>query len=106
NFVLVGMLPVGGILMSLCEKHLGMRGPGSALFWGVIILCAFAGALTVYPFNVWMAHHRLGCLPVHLLAEGGAKQEENTMVLPSLRNALGALLLSFALLSGAIVLLF
>jgi len=106
NFVLVGMLPVGGILMSLCEKHLGMSGPGSAFFWGVIILCAFAGALTVYPFNVWMAHHGFGCLPVHLLAEGGTKQEENTMVLPSFRNAWGALLLSFALLSGAIMLLF
>jgi len=106
NFVLVGMLPVGGILMSLCEKHLGMRGPGSALFWGVIIICAFAGALTVYPFNVWMAHHGLGCLPVHLFAEGGTRQEKSTMVLPSLRNAWGALFLSFALLSGAVVLLF
>jgi len=106
NFVLVGMLPVGGILMSLCEKHLGMRGPGSALFWGVIIICAFAGALTVYPFNIWMAHHGLGCLPVHLLAEGGTKHEKSTMVLPSLRNAWGALLLSLALLSCAIVLLF
>ena len=106
NFVLVGMLPVGGILMSLCETHLGMSGPGSALFWGVIILCAFAGAITVYPFNAWMAHHGLGCLPVHSLADGETKQKENAMVLPSLRNAWGALLLSFALLSGAIVLLF
>jgi len=38
NFVLMGMLPVSGILMSLCEKYLGMRGPGSVLFWGVITL--------------------------------------------------------------------
>ena len=106
NFVLLGMLPVGGILMSLCETHLGMRGPGSALFWGVIILCAFAGAITLYPFNAWMAHHGLGCLPVYSLADGGTKQEGNTMVLPSLRIPWGALLLSFALLSGAIVLLF
>ena len=106
NFVLVGMLPVGFILLSLCETHLGLSGPGSALFWGVIILCAFAGAITVYPFNAWMAHHGLGCLPVHSLADGETKQKENAMVLPSLRNAWGALLLSFALLSGAIVLLF
>lgn len=106
NFVLVGMLPVGFILLGLCERHLGLRGPGSALFWGVIILCAFAGAITVYPFNAWMAHHGLGCLPVHSLADGETKQRENPNVLPSLRSAWGALLLSFALLSGAIVLLF
>jgi len=106
NFVLVGMLPVGFILLGLCERHLGLRGPGSALFCGVIILCAFAGAITVYPFNAWMAHHGLGCLPVHSLADGETKQRENPNVLPSLRKAWGALLLSFALLSGAIVLLF
>jgi len=60
----------------------------------------------VYPFNVWKAHHGLGCFPVHLLAGGGAKQEGNAMVLPVLRNAWGALLLSFALLSGVAVLMF
>jgi hypothetical protein len=106
NFVLLGMLPVGFILLSLCETHLGLSGPGSALFWGVIIICTFAGAITVYPFNAWMAHHDLGCLPVHSLAEGETKQRVNPNLLPSLRNAWGALLLSFALLSGAIVLLF
>jgi hypothetical protein len=60
----------------------------------------------VYPFNAWMAHHGLGCLPVHSLADGETKQRENPNVLPSLRNPWGALLLSFALLSGAIALLF
>ena len=106
NFVLVGMLPVGAILLSLCERQLGMRGPGSTLFWGVMILCAFAGALTAYPFNVWMARHGLVSLPVHLFAEGRTNQEKNTIVLPSLRNAWAALLLSFALLGGTVVLLF
>jgi hypothetical protein len=53
-----------------------------------------------------MAHHGLGCLPVHSLVDGETKQKENAMVLPSLRNTWGALLLSFTLLSGAIVLLF
>jgi hypothetical protein len=106
NFVLVGMFPVSGILMSLCEKHLGMRGPGSVLFWGVITLGAFAGALTVYPINAYMARRGYSCWPVQLFDDGEIKREENTMVLPSLRNAWGALLLSFALLSGSIVLEF
>jgi len=105
NFVLVGMLPVGGILLGLCEKDLGMRGPGSVLFWGVTILSAFAGAFTVYPFKAWMAHHGLGWWPVHVLADGRIKREEDAVVLPSWRTAWGALLLSVALLSGTIVLL-
>lgn len=106
NFALVGMLPVASILMTLSEKHLGMRGPGNALFWGVIILGAFAGTLTLYPFNAWMARRSFGCWPAYLRASREMKQEENTMVFPSLRNAWGVLLLSFALLSGSIVLLF
>ena len=106
NFVLVGMLPVAVILMDLCERHLGMRGPGSALFWSVITLGAFAGALTGYPFNAWMARRGFGFWLVHLFADGEIEREEDTMVLPSLRNAWGALLLSFALLSGSVVLVF
>ena len=106
NFVLVGMLPVSGILMSLCEKYLGMRGPGSVLFWGVITLSAFAGALTVSPFNAWKARHGSCCWPVHLFTGGGIEREENAMAFLSLRNAWGALLLSFALLSGSILLVF
>jgi hypothetical protein len=106
NFVLVGMLPVGFILLGLCETHLGLSGPASAFFWGVIILCAFAGVITVYPFNFWMAQHGLGCLPFYSLADGETKQRANPHVLLFLRNAWGALLLSFALISGAVVLLF
>ena len=106
NFMLVGMLPVSGILMSLCEKHLGMRGPGSVLFWGVITLGAFTGALTVYPINAYMIRRGFCWWPVQFFADGKIKREENTLVLPSLRNAWGALLLSFVLLSGSIVLVF
>ena len=100
------MLPVSSILMILCEKHLGMRGPGSVLFWGVISLSAIAGALTVYPFNAYMACRGFYTSPVQSFAGGEITREENTMVLPCLRNAWGALLLSFALLSGCIVLVF
>ena len=106
NFILVGMLPVSGILMILCEKHLGMRGPGSVLFWGVISLSAIAGALTVYPFNAYMARRGFYSSPVQSFAGGAITREENTMVLTSLRNVWGALLLSFALLSGCIVIVF
>jgi hypothetical protein len=106
NFVLMGMLPVSGILMSLCEKYLGMRGPGSVLFWGVITLSAFGGALTVYPFNAWKVHRGFRCWPVHLFTDGEIEREESAMGILSLRNAWGALPLSFALLISSIVLVF
>ena len=92
--------------MSLCEKYLGMRGPGSVLFWSVITLGAFGGALTVYPFNAWRARRGFGCWPVRLSAGGETVREENEVVLPSLRNAWRPLLLSFTLLSGSVVLVF
>jgi hypothetical protein len=106
NFVLVGMLPVTGILMSVCEMNLGMSGPGSELFWGVIVLGAFAGALTVYPFNVYMARRGFCFWLCRFFAGEKIAQEKNSMVLISLRNAWGVLLLSFSVLIGAIVLLF
>jgi len=106
NFALTGMVPVGGILMGLCEKHLGMTGPGSPLFWGVIILSACAGALTVYPFKAWMAHQGLGCWPLYVLAGGEMKEGVNSTTSLSLRNAWGTLLMSFTFLSGSIVLVF
>jgi hypothetical protein len=106
NFVLMGMLPVSGILMSLFEKYLGMRGPGSVLFWGVITLGAFGGALTVYPFNTWKVHRGFCCWPVHLFTDGEIEREESAMAILPLRNAWGALPLSFALLIGSIVMVF
>jgi predicted choloylglycine hydrolase len=106
NFVLVGMLSVTVILMSLCEMNLGMSGPGSMLFWGVIVLGAFAGALTIYPFNVCMAHRGFCFWPFRFFAGEKIAQENNSMVPISLRNAWGVLLLSFLVLIGSIVLLF
>jgi hypothetical protein len=106
NFILVGMLPVSGILMIVCEKHLGMRGPGNILFWGVIALSAFASAFTVYPFNAYMARRGFHSSLVQSFADGKITLERNAMVLPTLRNAWGALLLSFALLIGCIVTVF
>jgi hypothetical protein len=76
------------------------------LFWGVISLSAIAGVLTVYPFNAYMARRGFYSSPVQSFAGGEITREENTMVLTSLRNVWGALLLSFALLSGCIVIVF
>ncbi len=76
------------------------------LFWGVISLSAIAGALTVYPFNAYMACRGFYSSPVQSFTGGEIPWEENTMVLPSLRNAWSALLLSFTLLSGCIVIVF
>ena len=92
--------------MSLCEKYLGMRGPGSVLFWGVITLGAFSGALTVYPFNAWKVRRGFCCWPVHLFADEDIEREDSAMAILPLRKAWGALLLSFALLIGSIVLVF
>jgi hypothetical protein len=104
NFALMAMLPVSGILMTLSEKYLGMRGPGSILFWGVIILTAFAGALTVYPFNAWTARRGFCFWPVYLFRDKKIEQAKNTLTILHLRNGWGALLLSFALLIGSVVL--
>jgi len=106
NFVLMGMLPVSGILMSLCEKYLGMKGPESVLFWGVITLGALAGAITVYPFNVWKIQRGFCWWPVHLFQNGETEHEDNAMAILTLRNAWGGLLLSFALLGASIILVF
>lgn len=106
NFMLVGMLPVSGILLGLCEQHLGLRGPGSVLFWGVITLGAFAGALILYPVNVYMARRGFSCWPVRLFKGGEDWRKENAMVMPSLSNAWGVVLLSFVLLSVTLAIMF
>jgi len=106
NFVLMGMLPASGILMSLCEKYLGMRGPGSVLFWGVITLSALVGALIVYPFNAWKIQRGFCWWPVHLFKDGKIEREDNDTARLTLQNAWGGLLLSFALLGASIILVF
>ncbi|MEA3334556.1 MAG: serine hydrolase [Chloroflexota bacterium] len=94
HLAFAGMFPV---ILFLVERWFpgppDLRNP---LVWFMISLAAIAAALVVYPFNAWMARRRLDCLPVWLLA-GEATVEEDNIVLPSLRNAWAALLLSFAL---------
>jgi len=106
NLSLVGMLPVSGIFMILTEKHLGMQGPGNPIFWGVIALGAFSGAITVYPFNAWLANHDFYLWPGSVLADRGNTKGTKTVAYPSLREAWGAIILSFAVLCGTLFLLF
>ena len=92
--------------MSVSEKYLGMKGPESALFWGVITLGALVGALILYPFNVWKIQRGFCWWPVHLLQNGEREPEDNTIAILTLRNAWEGLLLSFALLGASIILVF
>lgn len=94
NLAFAGMLPV---LLFLVERWFpGPPDLSNPLLWFMISLAAIAGALVVYPLNAWLARRRSDCLPVWLFA-GGAAVEADKVVLPSLRNAWAALLLSFAL---------
>ena len=99
NLAFAGMFPV---LLFLVERW--FPGPpelSNPLLWFMISLAAMAAALVVYPLNAWLTRRRSDCLPVWLFA-GGPTVEENKMVLPSLRNAWGALLLSVALLVASL----
>ena len=104
NFALMAMLPVSGILMTLSEKYLGMRGPGSVIFWGVITVTAFSGALTSYLFHIWTARRGFCFWPAYLFRERKVMQAKNTVTMLTLRKGWGTLLLSFALLTGSVVL--
>ena len=105
NFALMAMLPVSGILMTLSEKHLGLTGPGSVIFWGVITLTAFSGALTTYLFHAWTARRGFCLWPAYLFQERKGEQAKHSLTILTLRKGWGALLLSFALLTGSVVLL-
>lgn len=90
NTTLVGMFPTSCILMDLCGRRLGLRGPGNVLFWGIIAAGALAGVLTAYPLNAWMTRRGFAWWPTK---EGVVE-----------KNVLGFLLVSTALLFGAAVL--
>ncbi|MFQ5814030.1 MAG: DUF4396 domain-containing protein, partial [Anaerolineae bacterium] len=94
NLAFAGMFPV---MLFLVDRWFPASPElSNPLVWLMISLAAMAAALVVYPFNVWLARRRSDCLPVWLSA-GGAAVEADKVVLPSLRNAWAALLLSFAL---------
>jgi hypothetical protein len=49
---LTGMLSV---IMLSCEEWIFVGNPQSTVFWGVVSLGAIAGAMILYPYNIWMA---------------------------------------------------
>lgn len=66
------------------------------LFWALFGLAAFAGALTVYPLNLWMAYRRFQIWPFQVILGKSTS-------LPTLRNAWWVLLVSLTALAAAIV---
>jgi hypothetical protein len=68
----------------------------SPLFWALFGHAAFAGALTVYPLNLWMAYRRFQIWPFQVIPEKSTS-------LPTLRNAWWVLLVSLTALAAAIV---
>lgn len=71
----------------------------SPLFWFIPVLAAISGAIIAYPFHVWMAHRRF---PDRAGAPGSEEETAGEgVVMPSLRNAWGALLLGAVLFGGS-----
>lgn len=104
NGCLAGMSFVTGVLAGLAEHHLGMPGPASPLFWGVITLGAFAGVLTAYPFTFWMTRNGFCRWPIRPI-DADSINFKNKPVKITLFNSWSIILLSFLLLTGAAMLL-
>ena len=101
NAVLLGLFPATVLPMIWLERlplpHASE--PYNPVFWGVLTLGAFAGALTAYLAHVWMVY--CGLVPWRALAVGGGKPAPLKRI-PKLRT-LGAIVLTYAVLIGVIV---
>jgi hypothetical protein len=67
------------------------------------IFPSLAGALVLYPYNVWLARRGFCASPGWLARRGRGARTERA---PTWRNAWGALLLGIALLAGSVGLTF
>jgi hypothetical protein len=67
----------------------------SPLFWALVVLGALAGALVVYPFNLWLAHRGFQVWPF----QGTAGEE---YPVPTLRTAWATLLVGLGVLAASI----
>jgi hypothetical protein len=103
NAALIGMFPVSCILMDFCGRKLGLYRTSDVLFWGVIAAGAFAGVLTAYPLNAWMARRGFVKWPAPKSTMAGDEPEDGSLPGPSLTNSWGVLLVSTILLVCAIV---
>lgn len=101
NAVLLGLFPATVLPMIWLERlplpHASE--PYNPVFWGVLTLGAFAGALTAYLAHVSMVY--CGLVPWRALAVGGGKPAPLKRI-PKLRT-LGAIVLTYAVLIGVIV---
>jgi hypothetical protein len=106
NFVLSGMLPVVAVLIVYCEKNMGMRGPTNVLFWGAIYIGGIAGALTVFPCNLFIAHYRASLPESSVLAYQNNHQIKEASDSINLRNSWILFLCSFIILGCSLFMLF
>ncbi len=95
NFVVAGMAPM--LFFVDHEVFSGFTPVFDPRFLLLTTGLASYGAFALYPFNAWMVHHRFDSLIVQLSA-GAAATRASPLVLPTFRNALGVLCLSFILL--------
>jgi len=101
SLVFVGVFPVVFFLLNvLFPGNLAISNP---LYWFGISIAGLAGAIVLYPFNLWMAHRRYGNWTIYLSVFPDASGKE--FLSPGIRNAWGALLVSVGLLVGSLGLL-
>lgn len=84
----------------------GLLQIANPLLWLMMSLAAIAGVLIIYPLNVWITQRGFGYWPTRIFAGGKTAIEEESMATLYLRNAWGALLLSFVLLIISVVIVF
>jgi hypothetical protein len=106
NFILSGMLPIVSVLIVYCEKNMGLRGPENVLFWGAIFVGCIAGALTVFPCNLFIAHYRASLPESSLLAYQNKHQIKKTSNSITLHNSWILFLCSFIILGCSLFILF
>jgi hypothetical protein len=106
NFVLLGMLPVMAVLIIYCEKNMGLRGPTNVLFWGAIHVGGIVGALTVFPWNLFIARYRTSLPESNLFAYQNNHQIRKASESITLRNSWILFLLSYIILGCSLFMLF
>jgi hypothetical protein len=99
NLGLAGAIPM---LLILNSRYPLILGPASPPTFGLFSLAAIASVVIIYPFNAWMVRRGFSVWPIRVVVGRAFAQEKDSMAMPSLRNAWGALLLSFVLLIASL----
>jgi CubicO group peptidase (beta-lactamase class C family) len=93
-FALAGIFPVL-ILLSFRWQGIELT---ILLLWTMMTACSLAGAVVVYPFNLWMVCHKLDFWPNGQVIGDGLKPESLDKRLLGFRDAWGAFLLGLILM--------